>query len=45
MVNLLIAKLIPDAQAEYAQYGLDLLHIIWCADDGDVSDNVKNLIS
>lgn len=44
MVNLLITKLLPDAPAEYAQYGLDLLNTVWCANDGDVSDNVKNLI-
>ncbi|KIV86434.1 hypothetical protein PV11_02046 [Exophiala sideris] len=44
MVNLLIAKLLPHDQMRYVQEGLDLLNIIHQENNGEVSDNIQNLI-
>ncbi|KAI1619250.1 hypothetical protein EDD37DRAFT_654991 [Exophiala viscosa] len=45
MVNLLIAQLLTYDQMKYAEECLDLLDILQQNNNGEVSDNVKNIIS
>lgn len=45
MVNLLIAQILPHDQMKYAEECLDLLDILQQDKNGDVSDNIKNIIS
>jgi hypothetical protein len=45
MVNLLIAQLVPFDQLKYAEECLDLLDILQQDNNGEVSDNVKNVIA
>jgi hypothetical protein len=45
MVNLLIAQILPHDQTKYAEECLDLLDILQQDNNGDVSDDVKNIIS
>ncbi|KAJ9497711.1 hypothetical protein H2202_006744 [Exophiala xenobiotica] len=45
MVNLLIAQLVSFDQLKYAEECLDLLDILQQDNNGEVSDNVKNVIT
>ena len=45
MVNLLIAQILPYDQMKYAEECLDLLDILTQDNNGEVSDNIKNVIS
>lgn len=45
MVNLLIAQLLQFGQLKYAEECLDLLDIVRQDNNGEVSDNIKNVIA